>query len=130
MRLVDLDAKFLRFSRVPCKSNEWVDGILSEKPYRDYLIHVSHLADAHGVTFICPKSFAAHGGKNGAHHTANIWFEGSPVPPDVGLNKAGNTVRWRVTGGNSLENLTLAPSILEEDEACQWHGFVVNGDAS
>lgn len=88
------------------------------------LARVSTFSEAHGVRFICPKSFAAHGGKIGAH-SVQVYFSGTPVPNDMGLNKDGQPVRWSVSG-NSLDDLSISPSIQEQDSICGWHGFVGN----
>lgn len=89
---------------------------------------VDALSEAHGVRFICPKSFATHGGKVGAH-SVQVYFVGSPVPDHLGLNKDGQPVRWNVAG-TSLDDLSLSPSIQEQDSICGWHGFVGNGGIS
>lgn len=125
MKLRELDAIFLRHERR-------FGGLPTDSPrgYNDILHHVDTLAEAHGISFICPKSFAANGGKAGAHRSALIWFSGSPVPLDMGLNKECQPVRWQVASGDSLDNLTLTPSILEQDTLCQWYGFLTNGEAN
>ena len=84
--------------------------------------------EAHGVRFLCPKSFLENSGPVGSHQV-RVFFEGSPVPPDVGTNKAGKMVRWTKTG-SGLIDLSLFPSIEEQDDICKWHGFVTNGDAT
>jgi hypothetical protein len=87
-----------------------------------YLERVSALNEADGIRFVCPKSFAAHGGKVGAH-SVQVYFAGSPVPANIGVNQNGDTVRWNVSG-TSLDDLSLSPSIQEQDSICGWHGFV------
>jgi Family of unknown function (DUF6527) len=89
---------------------------------RDVFTHVDSLAEAHGIHFLCPKSFAANHGPVGTH-MVQVYFAGSPVPAHMGKNKNGQTVRWYASG-NGLENLSLTPSIQEEDDICKWHGFV------
>lgn len=87
---------------------------------------VELVAEAHGVRFLCPKSFAKNGGPKGTH-SVYVFFEGSP---HAGRNSAGAEVRWQVIGGRSIDDLQLSPSILEQDEGmppermCNWHGFV------
>lgn len=87
---------------------------------------VETVAEAHGVRFLCPKSFAKNGGPKGTH-SVYIFFAGSPY---AGHNKEGQEVRWNVAGGSSLDDLQLTPSIQEQDEGlplehqCNWHGFV------
>jgi hypothetical protein len=85
---------------------------------------VAALSEAHGLRFICPKSFATHGGIVGAH-SVQVYFAGSPVPGHIGTNIKGETVRWTYSG-NSLDDLSLSPSIQEQDSICGWHGFVGN----
>lgn len=87
-----------------------------------FMEHVSALSEAHGIRFICPKSFATHGGKVGAH-SVQVYFAGSPVPAHIGVNQKGDTVRWNVSG-TSIDDLSLSPSIQEQDSICGWHGFV------
>jgi Family of unknown function (DUF6527) len=93
-----------------------------EENGRDMFRHVDSLSEAHGIHFICPKSFAAHQGRVGAH-MMQLYFSGSPVPPRLGTNKSGQTVRWNVSG-TCMDDLSLTPSIQEEDSLCAWHGFV------
>lgn len=101
----------------------------SPGPTRDIFEQVGTLAEAHGIRFLCPQSFAKNGGPMGAHSVL-VWFEGSPVPGHIGRNKDGQTVRWKVVGGSGLGDLQLSPSILEQDDGapdewrCGWHGFV------
>lgn len=97
----------------------------SPNPTRMTFVHTDRVADAHGVRFLCPKSFAKNGGPKGTH-SVYVFFTGSPY---AGHNTAGQEVRWQVSG-NTLEDLCLSPSILEQDEGappehrCGWHGFV------
>src|ERR1700679_700839 len=73
--LRDLDGQFIRY-REETKEGMFARGVA--KP-AFFLEHVPILAEAHGVRFLCPKSFAAHGGKVGAH-SVQVYFAGSPVP--------------------------------------------------
>lgn len=87
---------------------------------------VSKVAEAHGVRFLCPKSFAKNGGAKGTH-SVYVFFVGSPY---AGRNLEGKEVRWQVVGGATIDDLQLTPSIQEQDEGmspehqCNWHGFV------
>lgn len=98
----------------------------SPRPERMTFVPVDQVAEAHGVRFLCPKSFAQHGGLRGAH-SVYIFFHGSPY---AGHNTAGQEVHWKVEGGATLDDLQLSPSIQEQDEElppeyrCSWHGFV------
>ena len=88
--------------------------------------HVNTLAEAHGISFLCPKDYVKNGGPKGTH-SVYVFFTGSPY---AGHNSAGEEVRWNVAGGTSLDDLQLTPSILLQDEnlpegdRCGWHGFV------
>ena len=116
----------MRHDREIVPKDEWVTrgGFKFKTPtgIHDTFIPVATFAEAHGVKFLCPKSFAANNGARGTH-SVYIWFEGSPVPPEIGCNKEGETVRWKASGA-SLDDLALTPSIQEQDDKCQWHGFV------
>lgn len=117
-RLKELDGQFIRY-RQETEEERFARG--AAKP-TFFLEHVPTLAEAHGIRFLCPKSVAARGGKVGAH-SVQIYFAGSPVPKDIGVNAKGDAVRWNVSG-TSLDDLSLSPSIQEQDNICQWHGFV------
>jgi hypothetical protein len=119
--LKELEAQFIAY-REETKEEMFARGV--NKPAA-FFQRVSTLHEAHGVRFICPKSFATHGGKAGAH-SVQVYFAGSPVPSDMGVNKDGQTVRW-IASGSSLDDLCLSPSIQEQDSICGWHGFVGNG---
>ena len=93
-----------------------------------FLERVSALSEAHGIRFICPKSFATHGGKVGAH-SVQVYFSRSPVPANIGVNQKGDAVRWNASG-TSLDDLSLSPSIQEQDSICGWHGFVGSSGVS
>lgn len=100
----------------------------SPTPVNDLFAPVETRAEAHGLSFLCPKSFAKNGGPVGTH-SVYVWFEGSPVPAHIGTNLKGERVRWNATG-TGLDDLVLTPSIQEEDDyaapehRCRWHGFV------
>ena len=83
---------------------------------------------ADGVEFLCPKCFAANGGRVGTHAVI-CWFAGR-VPDDLNP-KPG---RW-TPSGTTLDDLTFVPgnpprsvSVLLTS-GCGWHGFVKNGGA-
>jgi hypothetical protein len=101
-------------------------GMWSPTPSRTVFHPVKTVAKAHGVRFLCPKSFAKNGGPKGTH-SVYIFFTGSPY---AGRNRAGQEVRWQVVGGSTIDDLQLSPSIQEQDEGmpaehqCNWHGFV------
>lgn len=146
MKLRDLDAKLLRwYSETSTEQDDrgmyvFRDNpggeitMWSPTPTRSLFAPVDTLAEAHGIRFLCPKSFAKNGGMVGTH-SVRVYFAGSPVPADIGRNTAGETVRWTAVG-TGIDDLQLSPSILEQDDAappewrCGWHGFVgINGAA-
>jgi hypothetical protein len=126
MRLRDLDAIFLTFTRETVDPTIFIDGIKHTSGMRDtYHKCEDKRSGAHGIRFTCPKSKA-----EGKPHMVILWFADSPVPPNVGVDSDGNTVRWQASGTN-LDDLTLKPSIWEKDDKyCGWHGFVTAGDAT
>jgi hypothetical protein len=110
MKLVDLDACFVRRHAGPPETWEQVD----------------ELADADGVMFLCPKCYAANSGEVGTHRVL-CWFVGH-VSDDVDP-KPG---RW-VPAGTGLDDLTFvgpAAASVQLTGGCGWHGFVKNGDAA
>lgn len=136
MKLADLDAKFIRWDqeeRDITLVNDPALGIAGgthvERQMRSFFNDVETLADADGIMFLCPKSFAENKGPVGTHSVL-VFFEGSRVPldcKDLGRDSHGNPARWKASG-TGLHDLTLTPSILEGGSDC-WHGFVTNGEA-
>ncbi len=143
MQLVpDLQARFVRHE-IRMEPRQFVKAAaLAERPNgpytnddveervgpTEYIVDVDTLADADGVWFLCPKCFAANGGREGTHGVI-CWFVGK-VPDDV----APKPGRWTPTG-SGLHDLTFVPSAGRTQSVlltagCQWHGFVVNGDAA
>jgi hypothetical protein len=116
--LRELEAQFIIY-RKETEEEMMIRG--TNKP-SDLFTITNELNNAHGIRFICPKSFLLHNGKIGAH-MIQIYFSGSPIPDSIGLNKDGKSVRWSVSG-SSLDDLSLSPSILEQDSSCGWHGFI------
>jgi hypothetical protein len=104
MRLVDLDAKFLK------RDND-----------RHFCI-VETIGDADGVEFLCPKCFVSNNGAVGTHGVI-CWA--SSVPQDTDP-KPG---RWNLSG-SSLYDLTFvgpgAVSVLLQG-GCNAHFHVRNG---
>lgn len=116
--LKELEAQFIRY-REESREDMFARGVAKPSALFD---RVTALSEAHGVRFICPKSFITHGGKVGAH-SVQVYFVGSPVPGHIGVNAKGEPVRWTASG-TSLDDLSLSPSIQEQDNICGWHGFV------
>lgn len=136
MKLSELQAYFVRHAVETADEHlgrNLPDGTVQWGGFPTDVFHrVDALAEAHGIVFLCPKSYAKNGGVAGTHGV-RVYFEGSPVPSHIGTNNKGETVRWSVQG-TGLGDLTLRPSILEQDEGsvdpCGWHGYVTNGQAS
>jgi hypothetical protein len=92
----------------------------------DVFYWVVALAEAQGLWFDCPKcKQAAPDGKTGVHGI-QIFFDGRGVPDRLGKNKAGETVRWNVSG-HDYSDLSMTPSILLQ-AGCEWHGHITNGE--
>ena len=94
----------------------------------EHIVDVDRLEEADGVWFLCPKCYAANGGRIGTHAVL-CWFVGR-VPDDVDP-KPG---RWTPIG-TGLRDLTFVPSAGRTQSVlltggCGWHGFVVDGDAT
>jgi hypothetical protein len=142
MRLRQLDGQFIRRDvRVETWTQIKADvfAVKTAGPYtddeveevtgpREVFVYVATLAEADGVSFLCPKCFAENGGPVGTHSVI-CWFQ-DRVPDDA-FPKPG---RWNPVG-TSLDDLSFVPgkkshSVLLTGEGCAWHGFVTNGDAS
>ncbi|HSX23078.1 MAG TPA: hypothetical protein VLE97_09915 [Gaiellaceae bacterium] len=105
------------------------DGDLDERTGpAEHIVDVDTLEEADGVWFLCPKCYAANGGRIGTHAVL-CWFVGR-VPDDV----APKPGRW-TPRGTGLSDLTFVPSQGRSQSVlltggCGWHGFVVDGDAT
>jgi hypothetical protein len=132
MRLVDLEPFFLRHAVV--KAHEGIGRSMPDGTTQwggfdvDSMHHVDTLVEAQGIWFDCPKCYAAAGNSSAGVHGVRCFFPGRGVPNHLGLNSAGQPVRWNVTG-NTFDNLSLTPSILLQG-GCGWHGFITNGEVS
>ena len=118
LSLRELEARFISYSQE--SADEMFKRGVSVPSY--ILSHVDSFSGADGISFLCPKSFAQNHGNQGTHRI-QVYFVGSSVPSHLGRNKNGETVRWKANG-SSLDDLSLTPSIQEEDPTCGWHGFV------
>lgn len=83
------------------------------------LTPVASVDEADAIMFLCPKCFTANGGAVGTHSVL-VSFAGRNMPEDADRNPC-----WTLSG-QSVDNLTLTPSILFHD-GCKWHGFVTTG---
>ena len=89
---------------------------------------VQTVGEADGVSFLCPKCYAANGGAAGTH-SVPLWFSSlgearsRQLQGHPGWNKSGK----------SLDDLTFvkpgAVSVLLKSGCC-WHGFVRDGRAT
>lgn len=118
-----LEARFMRHSIQPADEGHGrkrPDGTTQWGGFDvDTYSPVESIADADLVKFLCPKCFAANGGKKGTHQVY-AEFAGRNCPPEM-----NNGVRWQFSG-TSIDDLTITPSILCIG-GCAWHGFVENG---
>jgi hypothetical protein len=91
---------------------------------------VGRIEDAQGISFLCPKCFAANGGAVGTHSV--ICWSQSRGAPDAAVPGPG---RWRMDG-TGLHDFTLnadpprSARSVALNGGCAWHGFVTNGDAT
>jgi hypothetical protein len=128
MRLIDLDAKFLKFIPIPEHGPQHYGWRHQDIGFQE--------ADA--IRFLCPKCFTYNRGEIGTHVIVCVRFGRTPdwVHPGPG--------RW-VFEGTGLHDLTLnAPpgksrSVLLTSGHCgdprvpnnaPYHGFITQGDAS
>ena len=138
MRLTELEAYFIQYrDRVEPRDFAIGDpltwrarGCPSER--RIFTAHYRHrvksLAEAQGISFLCPKCFVQNRGSVGTHW-CEVTFEGRGVHPEQGVhNTEGKPVRWQVQG-TGLQDLTTTPSILLQG-GCNWHGYIRVGEAS
>lgn len=134
MKLMDLDAEFVRWEERPHPNNYAAEGFdcntsegllawnAAGQPRATQLLMptVQTLAESQGVFFDCPKcqnhriliAFADRGVKDGwATHSSD-----------------GRPTRWQVVGGTGLSDLSLSPSVdcTPSNPHC-WHGFITNG---
>ena len=125
--LRQLEAAFVRHVVMMAEKNygkKLPDGTMQWGGFNvDYINHIETLAEAQGLWFACPLCFAKNNGIVGTHYVC-VWFHGRGVPDHIGHNTKGETTRWNVAGGSTLDDLQLTPSILLDGPGCGWHGFV------
>ncbi len=88
---------------------------------------VPTLSAAQGVSFLCPKCFAANGGRVGTHMVV-CWFNGRGVKADQ-FPLPG---RWNPRG-SGLGDLTFVgpgSTSVKLNGGCGWHGYITKGVAS
>lgn len=129
MKLADLEPQFVlhevrteTWTRVLGDPSTWKPGDPTEEVTgpQEY-VYVDDLAQAQGIMFLCPKCFAANGGKVSTHSVL-CWFRDRGVPDEAKPNPG----RWQV-GGTGYNDLTLMPSI-KITVGCLWHGNIVGGN--
>lgn len=126
MKLIDLEPQFVRYEQ-RIEQYDTVNGPITGP--RDYQIYVKTLAEAQGITFLCPKCFKVNNNSNQGTHSVEATFANRGVPDNQGThNKNKLPVRWSVSGSH-YHDLTTHPSILLPD-GCNWHGFITNGEVS
>ena len=124
MKLTDLQPSWVRYE-TRMEERTFTDGKRVAPTH--YTIHVGNLDEAQGVQFLCPKCFVQNGNSDIGTHWCDVTFEDRGVRPDQGThNKAGDPVRWAVSG-NGFANLTTQPSI-QIVGGCEWHGVITGGE--
>jgi hypothetical protein len=122
MRLIELEPRWLQYRREQVEPNVWIDNVMHPDGIRTALHTVETLADAHGISFLCPKCFA------GDHHSVICWFEGK-VPDDAQPVPG----RWNPIG-SGFDDLSFVPGAKSNSVlllgGCAWHGFITNGEAT
>jgi len=126
VKLRDLEATFIRYeAREP---HDEARRLHPDAKVAHWLVPAEEFKDAHGIQFLCPQSVATHGKLHA--HRIRLWFFGKPVDGEVGRNAAGKVVRFRVVSGETIDSLTLAPSVAAENDHCGWSGSILNGEAA
>lgn len=132
MRLTELEPQFIR--HVVVTADKYIGRTLPDGTIQwggfdvDSWEHVETLAEADGISFLCPKCFAANAGAVGTHGL-HVYFAGRGAPERLGKNSKGETVRWTIAGGSDYRDLDLKPSIALQC-GCLWHGHIEKGEAT
>lgn len=122
MKLAQLQPHFIRYE-TKVEDCTFADGMRSVPVH--YIVHCD-LAEAQGISLLCPKCFQQNGGDVGTHWI-EVTFTNRGASDDQGSHgKDGRPTRWNVSG-DCFENLTLIPSIKLES-GCDWHGFITGGE--
>ena len=128
MRLADLEPKFARWEEVfeGVPDVKPAGGAFFGEPYKHTTVKcVDTLAEAQGISFLCPACFVKNGGRAGTHLLHVGFHDRGLLSYQSSQNKEGKPSRWSVEG-TGIEDLTLKPSI---DCGC-WHGFVTAGECT
>lgn len=121
MKLIDLEPEFVQHKLI----DAWHPG----DPPRWMAVHVDTLAEAHGIMFLCPKCYADEPVGPVGTHRVLCWFVGK-VADDVTPGPG----RW-TPKGTGVNDLSFVPSPGRTHSilltgGCNWHGFIINGDAT
>lgn len=112
MRLTELEPQFLRYA---------------PEEGRNIYCFVDTLAEADGISFLCPKCFHENCGPIGTHGVI-CWFEGR-VPDELQPNPG----RWNPTG-TGYGDLSFVPGKKSHSVlllgGCAWHGFITVGEVT
>lgn len=110
MKLTELQPQFIR---------------LGDKP--SISVHVKSLAEATGITFLCPKCWTANGNTSYGTHTVKCWFEGVPLHIIPGPG------RWKPKG-TGYADLSFVPGLHSRSVrligGCAWHGYITKGEVT
>jgi hypothetical protein len=113
VRLTDLKPHFLRYA-----------------PEGDRTIWrtVLTLAEAQGLSFLCPLCWRANGNTSVGTHSICCWSSSRGVPDDATPGPG----RWRMTG-TGFDDLTLSEEVGKSRSillttGCGWHGFITAGE--
>jgi hypothetical protein len=133
MRLLDLEPQFLRYE-VRMEEGEYVTpdgGTVREVRPHVYMPYAATIAEAQGITFLCPVCFSRNSGPIGTHAVI-CWSRSRGVPDEASPGPG----RWSLEG-TGYHDLTLngdppggARSVLLTGEGCGWHGFVTAGEVT
>lgn len=109
MKLTELEPSFL---------------LISEQDENTYQM-VDNIAEAQGVSFLCPKCMADRGGKPPIHSII-CWFDGRGVPNEL-HPKPG---RWNPSGHGYTDLTFVGPGATSVLLAggCQAHFHIENGE--
>lgn len=127
--LVELGARFYRYTVRDVPPDQFVDGIRSPSGKRVEYVPCDTLVEADGVWFRCPKCYHAANSDAGVHHVM-CWFEGR-VPDEANPGPG----RW-TPSGTGLADLTFVPGerikavSVQLNGGCRWHGFIAGGVAT
>lgn len=123
MKLLDLEAYFIKCEIRPCAGYKKDPNCSTVSPHMEHQYHVpvESIDEADGVQMLCPKCFADNHGDIGTHSVI-CWRP--RVPPDV----APKPGRWEFVG-MGIDDLTLVAgsSSVKITGGCNAHFLVQSG---